>query len=35
MVFAKRTKATWTVHLYIDCPYCDEWQDVFSTWNEQ
>ena len=26
MVFAKRTKATWTVYLYIDCPYCGEWQ---------
>lgn len=35
MVFAKRTTVTWRLELNVDCPYCDEYQDVIDQFNEQ
>ncbi len=35
MTFMKRAKATWSVDLMADCPYCKEYIDCFSSWCEQ
>lgn len=31
----KKTTANWTIELYVDCPHCNTYFDVFTDWAEQ
>jgi phage FluMu protein Com len=31
----KKVEASWSVNLYVDCPHCNEFVDIFQEWSEQ